>query len=446
MGNDLTFLKHHHAILAASSPKLASASGTQSISMPNAVSMPLKSLKIKGSSTQSATPSPSAPADIVCNNGTLSTIAHESGLPLGYTLLDSVGCSSSNDITTPIYLASTDVVECRFRNSATTGYGALYGTFAMGDSSAFYANGTYYGYNVSNTKVDTGIDVDANWHTLRHDFVNGKITIDEQTTTFTPFTFTNSKAMHIFSRYYNGSYGYYWKGYISYFRVYRNGELFCDYIPAKYNGDVGVYDLVNEEFLSGTSILEGSAVDDPVTAVITGTPNTVALNSQTANVADLLAVGDYIDTQDIITGQITRNCRIKVFDGTETNWTLSKSNEIFRWRWRDYDAIKISTGRAPVISTHFVYNAVGQGLGGVFMSVSSYMYFIPTDQTIETVEDWQAYLAAQYAAGTPVIVIYPLEEPTIEHKSPTVLRTIYNTTNTITTTENITVEYWRKPF
>ena len=194
-------LKRHHTVMAASSPKLATVSGTQSVSLPEAVSMPLKSLKIEGSSTQSATPTPSAPADTECNNGTLSTITHKSGLPLGYTLLDSIGCNSSNDITTPIYLASTDVVECRFRNSTTTRYGALYGTYAVGDSSALYANGTYYGYNVANSKVDTNIKVDASWHTLRHDFINGEITIDETTTRLTPFTFTNSKAMHIFSRY-----------------------------------------------------------------------------------------------------------------------------------------------------------------------------------------------------------------------------------------------------
>ncbi len=445
MGNDLTFLKHHHAILAASSPKLASASGTQSISMPNAVSMPLKSLKVEGSSTQSATPSPSAPVDIECSNGTL-VPRHESGLPLEYTLLDSIGCNSSHDITTSIYLASTDVVECRFRNSTTTGYGALYGTYAVGDSSAFYANGTYYGYNVANSKVDTDINVDANWHTLRHDFINGEITIDEVTTTFTPFTFTNSKAMHIFSRYYNGSYGYYWKGYISYFRVYRNGELICDYIPAKYNGDVGVYDLVNEEFLSGTSILEGSAIDDPVTAVTTGTPNTVALNSQTANVADLLAVGDYKDEQDIISGNIMQRIGVKILDGTE-EWTTDTYGGYRRMVLQE--VLNASGDTLPVVCTYYISRSADarQQPNSIFIASSGKLViYVDSTQTLDTVTDFQNYLATQYAAGTPVIVLYPLATETIEHKSPTVLRTIYNATNTITTTENITVEYWRKPF
>lgn len=440
MGNNITLLKRHHAVMAASSPKLATVSGTQSISLPKALSMPLKSLKIEGSSTLSATPSPSAPANIVCSNGTLSATTHESGLPLKYTLLDSVGCSSSHDIATPIYLASTDVVECRFRNSATTGYGALYGTFAMGDSSAFYANGTYYGYNSSNTKIDTGIDIDTNWHTLRHDFINGEITIDEETTTFTPFTFTNSKAMHIFSRYYNNSYGYYWKGYISYFRVYRNGELICNYIPAKYNGNVGVYDLVNKKFLFDTGILEGDVVEDPVHITTLGTPNTISFNSQTAQIADLFAVGNYKDEQDIVNGEITRRVGIKVLDGTEvwgeknatTGLTLTRVNDM------------LNQSSAPLIITHGEWSASAEKNSDKWrIVVGPYLACLPSQ---ETTADFKAWLAAQYAAGTPVIVLYPLATETIEHKSPTTWRTTFNTTNTITATDNITVKYWRKPF
>lgn len=402
--------------------------------------MPLKSLKIEGSSTLSATPTPSAPANIVCNNGTLSATTHESGLPLEYTLLDSVGCSSSHDITTPIYLASTDVVECRFRNSSTNGYGALYGTFALGESSAFYANGTYYGYNASNTKIDTDIDIDTNWHTLRHDFVNGEITIDEKTTTFTPFTFTNSDAMHIFSRYYNKGYGYYWKGYISYFKVYRNGELICNYIPAKYDGNVGVYDLVNKEFLFDTNILEGSVVEDPVHITTVGTPNTISFNSQTAQIADLFAIGNYKDEQDIVNGEIIRRVGIKVLDGTEvwgeknatTGLTLTRVNDM------------LNQSSAPLIVTHGEWSASAEKDSDKWrIVVGPYLACLPSQ---ETTADFKAWLAAQYAAGTPVIVLYPLATETIEHKSPTTWRTTFNTTNTITATDNITVKYWKKPF
>ena len=427
-------------------PRKKEISGVNSITLENPITAPISKLVVEGECTQTGTPSPSAPVDIECNNGTL-VPKHESGLPLGYTLLDSIGCNSSRDIITPIYLANTDVVECRFRNSTTTGYGALYGTFAVGDSSAFYANGTYYGYNASNSKVDTEINVDDNWHTLRHDFINGEITIDEQTTTFAPFTFTNSKAMHIFSRYYNNSYGYYWKGYISYFRVYRNGELICDYIPAKYNDNVGVYDLVNEEFLYGTNILEGSTIDDPVTVVTTGTPNTVALNSQIANVADLLAVGNYKDEQDIISGDIIRRVGVKVLDGTE-NWTINVALNTNRFRLSLSDAISV-TDRYQIICSHFGFAGSGQveGICFIYTGTPTLLYFIPEDNAnFSTVGDWTAYLAAQYAAGTPVIVLYPLATSTTEQVAAQPFKTKYKFNTIINTNGAISAKYWQPPF
>ena len=36
-------------------------------------------------------------------------------------------------------------------------------------------------------------------------------------------------------------------------------------------------------------------------------------------------------------------------------------------------------------------------------------------------EDWKQYLADQYAAGTPVIVVYPLAEETTENVTPQTL-------------------------
>jgi len=107
------------------------------------------------------------------------------------------------------------------------------------------------------------------------------------------------------------------------------------------------------------------------------------------------------------------------------------------------------TDRYQIICSHFGFAGSGQveGICFIYTGTPTLLYFIPEDNAnFSTVEDWTSYLAAQYAAGTPVIVLYPLATETIKHKSPAALRTIYNATNTITTTENITVEYWRKPF
>lgn len=389
--------------------------GESPLLLPNALPNSIYKILQYGKCEQSTTPAPNAPVDIKCNNGSLK-LRHKSGLPLGYKLLDYVGSSGAAYIITNTKLASTDIIESEFRNSSTTGYGALYGIFAIGQSSAFYANQTYYGYNAANSKVDTDINVDTDWHTVRHDFVNGTLTIDNTTTTFTPFEFENTTNNAILARYYNNSYGYIWKGYIRKFKVTRNNEVICDLLPAKNSNDeLGLYDLANNTFFTATtgSLSEGNEIDDY--ELIDGTPEEISiggknLTPQTASVADLFAVGDYKDTQDIITGDITRKVGITVLDGTE-GWTENDTASTIRYRLRIDDAIG-GTSRSAIMSSHFVYSSSGQDVGVAFL-LSKYLYVV-VDQTITTVEDFKTWLVNQYAAGTPVIVVYPLAEETTE--------------------------------
>ena len=146
-------------------------SGASPLPLVNAAASNIRSLIQTGKCVHSGTPTPSAPVDIVCNNGALRMV-HRSGLPSGYKLLEYVGSSGAAYVVTDVFLASTDVVEAEFRNNSTTGYGSLYGVFKLGDSSALYANQTYYGYDESNNKVDTDLRVNTDWHSSRHDFAS----------------------------------------------------------------------------------------------------------------------------------------------------------------------------------------------------------------------------------------------------------------------------------
>ena len=199
-------------------------SGTLPLTLLDAAAKPITSLIRYGKVTQDGTPTPASPVDIVCNNGVVRMV-HRSGLPSGYKLLEYVGGSGSQYVITDLYLASTDVIECEYCNSSTTGYGAVYGVFKVGESSALYGNQTYYSYDSVNDKVNTGISVDTEWHSSRHDFVNGTLTIDNTTVTFTPFEFVNSTKNAVLSRYYNNNYGYNWKGYVRKFKVTRGNEV-----------------------------------------------------------------------------------------------------------------------------------------------------------------------------------------------------------------------------
>lgn len=252
---------------------------TTPFSVQNALKSKVKSLIQYGKMVQDGTPTPEAPVYPTINNGTVQMV-HRSGLPSGYKLLEYVGSSGAAYILTDVFLASTDVVEAEFRNNSTTGYGSLYGIFKLGESSALYANQTYYGYDESNNKVDTDLRVNTEWHTSRHDFVNGTLTIDDTTVNFTPFAFVNSVQNAVLSRYYNNSYGYIWKGFIRKFKVTRGGEVICDLLPAKNEQDeAGFYDLISGNFYTATggTLLEGSEVNDYEPAVV-GTPEELSVS------------------------------------------------------------------------------------------------------------------------------------------------------------------------
>ena len=319
--NDWSMLKKLiwlHMVTGGSSGTVTTVTGASPLALANALAKPIKNLIQYGKVV-------TVDGELYCNNGKM-TAVHRSGLPSGYTLLDSVGGSGSQWVITDTYLASTDVVECEFKNSTTTGYGAVYGIFRAGDSSALYGNQTYYGYDVSNNKVDTRVPIDTDWHASRHDFANGTLTIDDTTVTYTPFEFENSTKNAVLSRYYNNSYGYGWKGYVRKFKVTRGNEVICDLLPCKNDQDVaGFYDLATEKFYAptGGALLEGNVVDDYELAVV-GTPEVLTVGEQTATVANLFSTGTVHDEQDIISGTVTRRTAVSVSGGTITVSALAQ--------------------------------------------------------------------------------------------------------------------------
>lgn len=506
-------------------------SGNGSLTLTNAKANGLNYLKLFGDCEQDGTPTPTAPVDIVCNNGAIKA-RHRSGLPLGYQPYEYLTASGNQWLNTGIKLASTDITETVFKNTSTTGYGALYGVFAMGDSSAFYANGTYYGYDSANGKVDTGVSVDTEWHTLRHDFANGVITLDGNDTTYTPFEFDNAKYNYLFARYYNNSYGYGFKGSCKRYKVIRNGVVICDLIPVVQLSDnaVGMYDLVNDVFRdnigsgdftisnpindlelyvdgtvetvtikqafvndsdivdrTGLNSSNGSAISNnsrcyvlfPCKAGVTYTAQTdtndliggnffeynqpeatstnfvksltvindelvdgvykshvvcdndgwagwqcksnketaMANNWQitsdiaTATAQPLLNVDDYKDEQNVTTGAVTRNVGIKVLDGTE-GWASYQSGVC--WAASSFIKDKVS-GNYRSFSTHYGWTSADASRmqNNKFLLHGTERLCIKDDR-FETVTGFRQFLADQYNAGTPVIIVYPLATPTTE--------------------------------
>lgn len=129
-------------------------------------------------------------------------------------------------------------------------------------------------------------------------------------------------------------------------------------------------------------------------------------NGGTATAEMLLKAGNYQDVQSIIDGVVTRNVGVKVLDGSE-NITLSQ-------RYDGYGFYFPISGKNTTIAqnrelcTHFdktfSYSSYNEGLYDTtgFINAST------------TVNDIKQYLADQYNAGTPVIIVYPLATPTTE--------------------------------
>ena len=148
-----------------------------------------------------------------------------------------------------------------------------------------------------------------------------------------------------------------------------------------------------------------------------GTVETIAIKDDqnatvsTATCEDLLSVGTYTDEQEIISGNVTRKVGIKVLDGTETFtivnntfrytlYGLPMDNKVMCNYFDGNVSPSVSTSNQPDLTIKGNANS------------NSNVYFKYAAKT--TIGDFQQWLADQYAAGTPVIVVYPLATPTTE--------------------------------
>lgn len=134
----------------------------------------------------------------------------------------------------------------------------------------------------------------------------------------------------------------------------------------------------------------------------------------TATAEMLLKVGDYQDEQEILSGAITRKVGVKVFDGSET-FTVSSSGAMIT----QIPDVAVGATNNP-INTHFALetsptslNVGKQRFGASSTQIYSANYYMKPLTTM-TAAQFKQWLAQQYAAGTPVIVIYPLKTPTTE--------------------------------
>ena len=134
-----------------------------------------------------------------------------------------------------------------------------------------------------------------------------------------------------------------------------------------------------------------------------------AYHCDTATCEDLLSVGDYTDEQEVISGAVTRKVGVKVLDGTE-DWVDQLASSNSRVNLSIIDMINDNT--APLLVTHGEWSLTGAAGSNVWRILTGRYISCKTSEA--TLADFKQYLAAQYGAGTPVIVVYPLTTATSE--------------------------------
>ena len=131
----------------------------------------------------------------------------------------------------------------------------------------------------------------------------------------------------------------------------------------------------------------------------------------TATAEMLLSIGDYTDVQEILSGDVTRKVGVKVFDGTE-NWTWSASGFVYL---PISDAALATDINSGIICTHLSYTSAAWASGdGIRWNAVGTNIILAKKTGVSSADDWKQWVADQYAAGTPVIIVYPLATATTE--------------------------------
>lgn len=398
----------------------------------------IKSLIQYGKVEQNGTPTPDVPVDIVCNNGILKMVDDE--LPNGYKRLLDVTTSGDFRYVSNVYITGADTLKFTYKSSPGNLIGAYHDTDAD-DNYSYYPSSSstakYARYNgqTGGSSSTTGTEYTV---VMSPTGVEGT----RNPSSFTPTTFTASIPFCIFA---TSPTGTAMPSATIYGSIEISGSQTVSFIPCERasDGAIGYYDTLNDEFLEavGTGIPSTSGYDvSHLSLGVVGTPEVLSVGEQTASVQNLYALGDYKDEQNIISGAVTRKVGIKVFDGTE-NVVASSTAGI--WFIALEGALRVTGENLVGLSTHFV----GTSNDHALMPDNSVKYSVwsqtPNNDacvikmtSVSTAADFKAFLADQYAAGTPVIVLYPLAEETTETVAGQSLRT-ENGSNTVSATAEV---------
>ena len=174
------------------------------------------------------------------------------------------------------------------------------------------------------------------------------------------------------------------------FEVPANAAYMCELFRAD------TYENVDLKFENVAIVLDG------------GTESYTPYTGQTATLT--LPRTIYGGTVDAVTGEGKETWKLLTLDGTEF-WIMGSAvegNHSFYVQNAVTDIPIAST--STEVCTHYKILNYNDGTESAFLSYEPYAYI--NTKSFNSVEELKAYLAAQYAAGTPVQIAYKLATPT----------------------------------
>ena len=123
--------------------------------------------------------------------------------------------------------------------------------------------------------------------------------------------------------------------------------------------------------------------------------------------------GTVCDEYDAVSGVETRRWKQVVFDGTESMRCEAHGNG---QRYVSIDLDAAANKSVMPISTHYTSSAWTQDNNKVY--IPNPVVMVITDSRFTTLQAARDILAAQYAAGTPVTVVYQLDAPVVTQHDP----------------------------
>lgn len=388
--------------------------GISPLLLESALHRALQSLTQYGLCTQNGTPTPAAPVGIMCNNGALTMVDDE--LPSAYKRV--LGFSMNNNSyweidDFPLY--GSDTLRFSFEASDACNVIGAYSGSARGNNYSLYVgtNANYLRY--IDGAYNSAIDFDTRYDVEITPTGSSGLKTDS---TWTAQTFTTPTNLCIGTTATSASSAKL-KG-----KLYGNIEVVgrAKFVPCERVSDnaLGYYDTIGEAFYEQDASYDGAVSlgydGSHYSLAIVGTPEVISItasgaDTQTATAPNLFSVGDYADEIEIISGAVTRKVGIYVFDGEES---VSASGA----GWAIGIADKIRS-KVAMLCTHYPYSSatMANAPDKSIISFSSQNIGIK-DSTLTSASDVKTWLGEQYAAGTPVIVVYPLAEETTEQIAP----------------------------